>query len=215
MNTGTMTDYATHSRAANRGVFVQHKGMKFRDILDGLSNTVAMGEITTDLGDRDARTIGKRHPEGQPGQNTIRDNPNTCREVNMLDPDRPNFWLAGGIEPNSKGRGFRWADAQAMHTQMHTILPPNSPVCIPHDSNGPSHMGASSRHQGGAHVLMADGAVIFITDSIEAGNQNNPVVWRGGNAANNNEPGSQSPFGLWGAMGSRGARETIDTQLNQ
>jgi prepilin-type processing-associated H-X9-DG protein len=76
-------------------------------------------------------------------------------------------------------------------------------------------MTASSRHQGGCHVLMADGAVIFLTDSIEAGNQNNAVVWRGGTAALNNVQGSQSPFGLWGALGSRGNKEKIEEQLNQ
>ena len=35
---------------------------------------------------------------------------------------------------------------------------------------------ASSRHQGGAHVLMGDGAVIFMTDSVEAGDQDAPVI---------------------------------------
>jgi prepilin-type N-terminal cleavage/methylation domain-containing protein/prepilin-type processing-associated H-X9-DG protein len=209
--------WAQQSRAANRGVFTQHKSMKFRDILDGLSNTIAMGEIATDLGDLDARTIGKDHPEGQPGQTTIRQNPNTCNESNdMIDPTRPLFWLPGRIDGSpTKGRGYRWADAQAMQSQFHTILPPNSPLCIPHDSNGPSIMTASSRHQGGCHVLMADGAVIFLTDSIEAGNQNNPVVFQGGNAANNNVPGSQSPFGLWGSLGTRGNKENIEEQLNQ
>ena len=69
-------------------------------------------------------------------------------------------------------------------------------------------MTASSRHPGGAHVVMGDGAVTFVTDSIEAGNQNNPVIYRGGTAANNNMPGEQSPYGIWGALGSRAARET-------
>jgi len=29
---------------------------------------------------------------------------------------------------------------------------------------------------------LGDGAVISITDSIESGDQNNPIVWRGGTA---------------------------------
>ena len=52
------------SRASCRGVFVARRDMKFRDILDGLANTIMCGEITTDLGDRDIRTIAaiaKRH----------------------------------------------------------------------------------------------------------------------------------------------------------
>tara|TARA_A100000171_G_C2127981_1_gene144798 strand:+ start:261 stop:443 length:183 start_codon:yes stop_codon:yes gene_type:complete len=60
---------------------------------------------------------------------------------------------------------------------------------------------------------MGDGAVKFITASIESGNQNNPVVWRNGNDANMNQAGAQSPYGLWGALGSRGAREVIDGEF--
>ncbi|MCD0457971.1 DUF1559 domain-containing protein [Roseiconus lacunae] len=210
----TNAGYAQESRAANRGFFVRHKAMKFRDILDGLSNTVAMMEIATDLGDFDTRTIGKIHPSGQSAQTQIRDNPNLCREdPTMVDPERPLFWTGGSMEGASKGRGLRWADDQLMQSMAFTIHPPNKPVCIPHDSNGPSIAGGSSRHQGGIHVLMGDGAVTFITDSIEAGNQNNPVVFINGTAANKNVPGSQSPFGLWGALGSRAAKEVIDEAL--
>ena len=68
---------------------------------------------------------------------------------------------------------------------------------------------ASSRHQAGAHVLIGDGAVIFITDSIEAGDQNAPVI------SYYNKPGKPSPYGLWGALGSRGGKEKIEEQLNQ
>ena len=60
------------SRDAHRGVFVIHKDMKLRDILDGTSNTIAMGEIATDLGDNDKRTFAPRsafayNPYNQPG----------------------------------------------------------------------------------------------------------------------------------------------------
>ena len=44
------TGPARHSRAAQRGAFVAHQRMAFRDILDGLSNTIVMGEVATDLG---------------------------------------------------------------------------------------------------------------------------------------------------------------------
>ncbi|GAA4451252.1 DUF1559 domain-containing protein [Novipirellula rosea] len=212
----TDSGWAQESRAANRGMFVRHKSMKFRDVLDGLSNTIAMMEIATDLGDRDARTFAKKHANGQSAQTAIRDNPSICIEAGMIDPERPQFWLPGApteFESISKGRGYRWADSQNMHTMSFTILPPNSPVCIPHDSNGPSLTTGSSRHQGGIHVLMGDGAVKFVTDSIEAGNQRNPVVHNGGTVANKNVAGAQSPFGLWGALGTRASKETINAEF--
>jgi prepilin-type processing-associated H-X9-DG protein len=64
----------------------------------------------------------------------------------------------------------------------------------------------SSRHNGGAHVLMADGAVKFVTDSIEAGNSRAGMVFNGGTGGQ--RPDSRSPYGLWGALGTRGSSET-------
>ena len=42
--------------ACDRGFFQIKKESKFRDVLDGLSNTIAMAEIITDLGDLDKRS---------------------------------------------------------------------------------------------------------------------------------------------------------------
>ena len=71
-------------------------------------------------------------------------------------------------------------------------------------------MPPSSRHQGGAHVLMGDGAVIFITDSIEAGDAHAQSVYYWGARV-----GSKSPYGLWGALGTKASKEVVEEQLNQ
>ena len=68
----------------------------------------------------------------------------------------------------------------------------------------------SSRHQGGAHVLMGDGAVIFMTDSVEAGDSHAEVP-HDGRAIQVHE----SEYGLWGSLGSARGNETIEEQLNQ
>ena len=62
--------------------------------------------------------------------------------------------------------------------------------------------------------MMADGAVKFITDSIESGDQNSDspgyaqtqAIQTGALA-----PGSESPYGLWGAMGTRAGREVYES----
>ena len=55
-----------------------------------------------------------------------------------------------------------------------------------------------------------------MTDSVEAGDSRSPVVWRrNANQVSSVLPGSESPFGLWGALGTRAASETIEEQLNQ
>lgn len=57
------------------------------------------------------------------------------------------------------------------------------------------------------HVLMGDGAVVFITDSIEAGNSRYNISQL--------PPGEKSPYGLWGALGTRAGKEVVEEQLNQ
>ena len=60
-------------------------------------------------------------------------------------------------------------------------------------------------------MVMGDGAVKFITDSIESGNKDaGMIIWNGMLARS---PGSQSPYGLWGALGTRANKETIEEEL--
>jgi len=90
----------------------------------------------------------------------------------------------------------------------NTILSPNREVCLAGGDSGIGMLPPSSRHQGGVHVLMGDGAVRFITDSIEAGDSASGTVIVGGTGVR--EPGAVSPYGLWGALGTRGGVEEID-----
>lgn len=208
-----------NTRSAMRGVFIPSTKMRFRDILDGLANTICAGEIITDLGDNDKRSNALLTAN----ENLIRNSILACR--GSLDPERPQFWDASAI-PNTAtrrsgataGRGFRWASGYLYHSGFQTLLPPNGEVCW---AGNPSWgrereregiATASSRHQGGVHVLMSDGAVKFITDSIEAGNQAaKPVL--AGNSAPNAVTGSASPFGLWGALGTRASKEVIEEEF--
>ncbi len=220
---------ANYARTACRGVFVPHGKAAFRDILDGLANTIMAGEITTDLGDNDARTNPKT------GMN-VRDNAHDVPSKTYvgLDSDRPQFWDTGAVTTlqsistfgSGTGRGYRWADGNPVYTGMITVLPPNAPVGLimcPAGSdniqdktlNDPTlsaysggYMTPSSRHQGGVHVLMGDGAVKFITDSIEAGNQNKACT-----KGSTSKPGYSSFYGLWGALGTKANKEVIDEEI--
>ena len=202
------------TRSFGRGfVTPRIKGMGFRDILDGLSNTICMGEIITDLGDMDVRSHGvgvsvnafATFVEAAGG--SLR-----CRPG--LDPERPQFWnptLPSGLNLVGAGedrRGMKWASGQLINTAFFTMLAPNTELCFGQDNRGSGVLSASSRHQGGCHVLMGDGAVKFITDSIEAGNSSSPAVGLAGLPN-----GSASPFGLWGALGTRASKEVIDEEF--
>lgn len=210
INSATAIGYIN---AAARGAFILRKQLGFRDILDGLSNTIICGEIVTDLGDGDIRSTpanagGRTGAQWAPG-GILR-----CRAAGFIDPTRPRFWVAGravsGVEDR---RGAKWMASMPNYTGFYTMLPPNTETCF-HGGIYDEYINSpSSHHQGGAHVLMGDGAVKFITDSIEAGNSNSAQV--SGHPSHTTSPpaGSQSPFGLWGRLGTRASKEVIDTDF--
>jgi prepilin-type N-terminal cleavage/methylation domain-containing protein/prepilin-type processing-associated H-X9-DG protein len=224
-NVGATNDNGTTSagiqqtiRNSSRGVFIGNKFTSFRDVLDGLANTIMCGEICTDLGDNDIRTSVRRliQPEG------LQTNPSACAaDINPL---RPRFWLPTPTVTtdslgNERRRGFKWAAGLATYSGFQTILAPNSISCIHERGSSPGAgvwydgvLSASSRHQGGVHVLMGDGAVKFITDSIDAGSSTHATVRGAGIGAEPTlptVPGSPSPFGLWGALGTRANKEVL------
>jgi prepilin-type N-terminal cleavage/methylation domain-containing protein len=202
------TASAVAKRASCRGVFVPRDKMAFRDIIDGLSNTICAGEIATDLGDNDVRTRGALSTTG----NVRAAGGNLTCDVHV-DPDRPSFWsptatfalLQGGGTEDEQRRGLKWAMSRSIWGKMTTITPPNSKLCMDTNNFNTAILPPSSRHTGGCHVLMSDGAVTFVTDSIEAGDITSAHV---GVGAAYLPAGSKSPFGLWGALGTRASRET-------
>jgi len=226
------SSWSVSSRSSARGTFVMRQKMNFRDILDGTANTIAAGEIATDLGDRSVTTA----------MLLVGGSPTTVAAGCQVSVDaiRPRFWVAAAVlSGNSEQRGFRWAESGGMSSGFNTILPPNSELCgLPVVSSYITSLAPvtavtaiagnanfidavlppSSRHQGGCHILMADGAVKFVTDSIEAGNARSAV---GGNYQGmvriggtlGAAPGSQSPYGLWGSLGTRASKEVISTDF--
>ncbi|EMI15596.1 protein containing DUF1559 [Rhodopirellula maiorica SM1] len=196
---------ATNFRPSDRGFFAPRKTTMFRDVLDGMSNTIAAGEIITDLGDLDTR--GRMRNDNS-FQNV---GPGGVR-TKLVDPARPQFWQSGasGLPGGAgEGRGYEWANGYGIYSQMKTMAPPNTPCVMGGWTQSSGLLPPASRHQGGCHILMGDGAVKFVTDSIESGNQSTGPVWRDGTGIR--APGAPSPYGLWGALGTRASKEIIDS----
>ncbi len=188
--------------ASGRGVFIPRQVMRLAEITDGLANTIMIGEVATDLGDRDIRTSGSLRADWE----RVHDEPKLCQSG--IDPARPNFWTSDAVfSPRDQCRGMRWADGAALYTGFNTILPPNREICVAGGDSGIGMLPPSSRHQGGVHVIMADGAVKFITDSIEASDSTSATVICDGTGSR--APGEVSPYGLWGALGTRASEESI------
>ena len=208
------TDRARIVQAACRGVFVSGKNVKFRDVTDGLSNTVMFAEINTDLGDYDITTTVF------PTENSVISPemssawiPNVCS--GYVDPTRPRFWdlsnrlIIDDVNRPEHRRGFKWASADPVSSTFHTILPPNGELCGKGDRGFGTYT-ASSRHAGGVHVVRADGSVEFMSETIDAGQGSVANVRLGGTGPSS--PGSASPYGVWGAPGTRASREVADDQ---
>lgn len=208
-------DLAQRVRAACRGVFVSRRKMAFRNFLDGLANTIIAAEVMTDLGDEDTRTNPLKKLDGLKAENgsgtateTPAGSPSLCSEHADIDATRPQFWTSAAVllDKPEQMRGYRWHDGSPVFTGVFTMSPPNKPTCWGErlEDQGSAYQKSgvfppSSRHQGGFHVLMGDGAVKFVTDSIEAGDQTKiPVGYSG--AETYNTPGSKSPYGLWGHL---------------
>ncbi len=188
--TGSETVSARVSvRSNRRGMFGFQATRRFRDIDDGTSNTIAMGEMATsnDPSDILGGIASSR------GTSPAYDNSITC----FLEGNRGSGKLTAGSNRNWRGNG--WANGVAVYTGINTILPPNSPACM-QSSNDHSNgqVPASSWHVGGVHVLMGDGAVRFISENISTGNLSLKDVTSG-----------TSPFGAWGALGSISGSEVV------
>ena len=189
-------------RASGRGVFVPRSKVTLRDVSDGLSNTIMVGEIASDLGTRNTST----RPNENVGTTEVQDNPTACRDD--VDPDRPSYWRNSVplLSRANEGRGYRWANGNGVFTSFNTILPPGRELCVRFGPTGLGVLPASSQHPGGVHGLMSDGAVAFISESIDSGNSSHGTIRLGGSTGR--APGSESPYGVWGAMGTKAGRET-------
>lgn len=174
---------------ATRGLFGYISKVKIADVTDGTSNTIAMSEhVVGRLSETlDARAWVAR---GVTGYDT---NPAVCLATAsggkyaasqaIMRPDFTNMWTDGSVHCAA----------------FTTVLPPNSPSCgFSGNYVDWELVSASSMHVGGVHVLMTDGAVRFVSENISTGTLTAPNVSQG-----------TSPYGVWGALGSKSGGETV------
>ncbi len=202
-NDGTPGDIVSANQFL-RGVFATRRVTGLRDILDGTSNTIMMGEIVIDSENREIVA----QPVFIPGDDVFFNPTAPACTSDEINPNRPRYWKDSSNLHYGDSRwwkkGHRWACSLTLYTNINTVRPPNSESCQALDSDGrEGTYTAGSRHPGGCHVLMADGAVQFITESIEAGNQQTYIT----------APGIPSPYGLWGSLGTRASKEELKSDI--
>ena len=181
-----------------RGLFAYQRCTRIADILDGTSNTAALSEHCKYESGQVAAGVGT-HPQIEGIANlsalTV---PTDCTSKAS-----GGYFISG---TNVKGkRGYVYTDGQPERVGFHTIIAPNGPSCGNDNATGNTNadnnhsiLPPSSRHTGGVNLVMADGAVRFISENIDTGNLAAAAVTTG-----------ISPYGVWGALGSKDAGDKV------
>ncbi|WP_146536902.1 DUF1559 domain-containing protein [Rubripirellula reticaptiva] len=137
--------------------FQQRQGMKSRDFLDGLSNTIAISEIV-------ASDLSGGSPKSD------------IRGV-WMSPAMGASIFSTFLSPNSK-------EKDTLAACDETIVGIKTPYmeCLQERDTPDVYAASRSHHVGGVSTLMADGSVRFVTDSVD-----NLNIWRPMGTAQNSE----------------------------
>ncbi len=167
-----------------RGVFGQQYGAKLSEVTDGTTNTLLFSEHVTPQRLDD---LGRLATSGGDWTAT----PDSCWSTFV----NGQYVVPVDIDPGFQGS--RWCDGAATFTRFNTIIPPNGPTCMESSNHWLGGIySVSSRHPGGVNAAFVDGSVRFVSDNIYVGNQTGNYVEQG-----------QSPFGIWGALGTKAGEE--------
>lgn len=182
---GSNLGYSVSVNSYN-GMFARLRYRGFNDVLDGLSNTIMLAEFVK--GDNNNTVFSAKNGD------IVRNIPLTGY------PDR--FWTQAQLDTYGAAcvagqsnhltfAGFRWSAPGQYNATMNTLATPNAkwPAC--HDCGGCGQADARgifparSRHPGGAMHALGDGAVRFISDTVNLTTYQSLGSADGGDIVNN------------------------------
>jgi hypothetical protein len=198
----------------SRGAFTPGVWHSLEEIVDGISNTLAVSERCAapqrdpqiyppeirnvknvgiqEVPERISNKGGVRLDMKEPiSEDITKQNLKLCWET-----VKDDYFIGDEniIRINRSWAGGRWADGQHFFTITNTIMPPNGASCATRTNDqSPLLAPPTSYHLTGVNALMLDGQVRFISNNIDYGGDytGKTCVKEG-----------QSPFGIWGALGS-------------
>ncbi|MFV1965066.1 MAG: DUF1559 domain-containing protein [Pirellulaceae bacterium] len=145
------------------GMFGQGTAIKPSHIQDGLSNTAAfseriLGDDDREQVDLDSDLFGMSAPWTEP---TLRA---WCLQLSPQE--------AATLPYHDSNGGMTWLEGNMNWTRYNHVLPPGKPSCKGEKTWDGVAMTANSHHPGGVNLLLADGSVRFVSETVD------PAVWR-------------------------------------
>jgi hypothetical protein len=193
------TNYSTYSGMNTRGAFLLGRMLScsFASVTDGLSNSIFISEgVISD------NTGGSGTPVK--GGLALQEDGTGISMFNLSDRSVclatvKSYGLVNALDINGTGNGAgcgrRWGDGMPGCTGFITATYPNGPSCSNAGVGSSGILGvnsANSMHLGGVNTVFGDGAVRFVSETIDCGSSNKlPNFGTSG----------ESPFGVWGALG--------------
>jgi prepilin-type N-terminal cleavage/methylation domain-containing protein len=196
----TVRGLFAHSDIAGQGV------ISLKDVADGLSKTVAISECIRGI--RTGVTPAGFNYTFEAGYQGVNDRTASSSSNGTNVSGCWASWTGAGFIPNAsptitllgtyRNPGNSWIVGHGGYIGFNTILPPNGPVCSNQSTGG--ILPPRSYHGAGVQCVMADAAVRFISESIDCGSRVNELTIVTAGA---------SPYGVWGALGTRASGETF------
>ncbi|MDR1383198.1 MAG: DUF1559 domain-containing protein [Planctomycetaceae bacterium] len=187
-----------------RGVFSSFAWHNLSAITDGTSNTAGVSERVAHYGR--GRGIHSSFAQGvasvisgfaEAATNGTTEVPATFNAQNCVALIVANGEYSTTVTARNDRTGHRWLSGEPIFGAFNTIIPPNGPSCTSGSgSSDPGVLPPTSYHSGGVNVGALDGSVRFISATIDCGDLTARCVKTG-----------QSPYGVWGAFGSKDGGE--------
>ncbi len=146
------------SGRAGNGMFGQNSRTRFGDVTDGLSNTAMFSERAKGTWNRQQYDLfADLYDLG--GVWTEDDFRQVCASLT---------WEEAMVYKQDIDGGQTWLEGNMNWTRYNHMLPPNRISCKRGITWDGSAMAASSRHPTGVNALLGDGAVRFVSETIDA-----------------------------------------------